>query len=119
MQCCFLLAASALGGAFARPVDRYSASWSIPSLPMGRPSPPDGPYAGNGDVTVMFVGNASRAMSSEICLNLVGIQSSSSPIEMVSRVVETGHDDSRVETGKVFFVPPSDYHWTRSSDWRI
>lgn len=62
-----LLAASffAGGASAARPVDRYSASWATPptaasprSVPVGRPSPPDGPYAGNGDVTVMLTFNA-------------------------------------------------------------
>ena len=54
------------GARAARPVDRYSASWATPAtrdfphgVPVGRPSPPDGPYAGNGDVTVMYTGNAS------------------------------------------------------------
>ena len=49
----------------ARPVDRYSASWATPfvgdlthDVPAGRPRPPDGPYAGNGDVTVMYTGSA-------------------------------------------------------------
>ena len=62
----FLAAASR---ANARPVDRYSASWATPltssnpkyGVPEGRPSPPDGPYAGNGDVTVMFTGNSSTS----------------------------------------------------------
>ena len=46
-----------------RPVDRYSASWATPlagnpfGVPLGRPTPPDGPYAGNGDVTVMYTGD--------------------------------------------------------------
>lgn len=49
----------------SRPVDRYSASWATPptaacpnGVPTGRPSPPDGAYAGNGDVTVIFTGNS-------------------------------------------------------------
>jgi hypothetical protein len=50
-----------------RPVDRYSASWATPpgenghALPAGTPNLPDGPYAGNGDVNVMYVGNSSAA----------------------------------------------------------
>ena len=49
-------------GASARPVDRYSATWATPTttkygIPVGRPSPPDGPYAGNGDITVMYTGS--------------------------------------------------------------
>ena len=52
----------------SRPVDRYAARWSTPAsagaphgVPAGRPTPPDGPYAGNGDVTVMHAGNASSS----------------------------------------------------------
>ena len=53
----FLAAASA-----ARPVDRYSASWATPgAFPTGRPAPPDGLYAGNGDVTCMLTGNSSAS----------------------------------------------------------
>ena len=54
------LAAATLG---ARPVDRYSAAYGTApgeaALQLGRPSPPDGLYAGNGDVTVMLTGNQS------------------------------------------------------------
>lgn len=47
-----------------RPVDRYSASWATPGdIPTGRPSPPDGLYAGNGDITVMWTGNSSNPPS--------------------------------------------------------
>jgi hypothetical protein len=31
----------------------------VGALPQGRPNPPEGPYAGNGDVTLMWTGNAS------------------------------------------------------------
>ena len=47
------------------PVDRYSAAYgtspgmNVGALPQGRPNPPEGPYAGNGDVTVMYSGNTS------------------------------------------------------------
>jgi hypothetical protein len=50
-----------------RPIDRYSAAYGtaggdgVGALPQGRPTPPEGPYAGNGDVTVQFTGNASAA----------------------------------------------------------
>jgi len=55
----------------ARPVDRYLAAWATPPsasapralVPAGRPSPPDVPYAGNGDVTAVFTGNASADAS--------------------------------------------------------
>ena len=61
-------AASAAAAAAARPVDRYDARWATPArpdaphaVPVGRPGPPDGAYAGNGDITVMLTGNASGA----------------------------------------------------------
>jgi hypothetical protein len=60
-----LLLAALITCAAARPVDRYSASWATPPganghpIPAGAPSPPEGPYAGNGDVNVIFCGNAS------------------------------------------------------------
>ncbi len=65
MKLVLAAAVLAVGGATARPVDRYSASWATPPganghpLPSGVPSPPDGPYAGNGDINVMYCGNAS------------------------------------------------------------
>ena len=49
----------------ARSVDKYSAAYGtapggdVAALPQGRPNPPEGPYAGNGDVTVMYTGNTS------------------------------------------------------------
>eukprot|EP00038_Savillea_parva_P022918 m.39036 g.39036 ORF g.39036 m.39036 type:complete len:1049 (+) comp5747_c0_seq1:158-3304(+) len=51
----------------ARVVDRYTVNFATPGdpngnshgIPMGTPQPPGGPYAGNGDVNVMYVGNAS------------------------------------------------------------
>ena len=49
----------------ALPVDRYAATYgtspggAVGALPQGRPNPPEGPYAGNGDVTIMLTGNAS------------------------------------------------------------
>ena len=48
----------------ARVVDRYSVAWAHPPtpgtphpVPVGRPSPPTGPYAGNGDVSLLYSGN--------------------------------------------------------------
>ena len=48
-----------------RVVDRYSVEWATPvspdtqhAIPVGRPNPPMGPYAGNGDVTLLYSGNA-------------------------------------------------------------
>jgi hypothetical protein len=46
----------------ARPVDRYTVEWATPAgpagfnIPTGRPGPPAAPYAGNGDVNVMYTG---------------------------------------------------------------
>ena len=63
-----VLALAGLGAlALALPVERYSATYGtspggdVGPLPQGRPSPPEGPYAGNGDVTLIYSGNASSA----------------------------------------------------------
>lgn len=60
------IAASAATVATARVVDRYKVSFALPptdavphAIPMGRPQPPGGPYAGNGDVTIMHTGDGS------------------------------------------------------------
>jgi hypothetical protein len=49
--------------ATARPVDRYTVQWATPpgpaggfAVPTGRPGPPAAPYAGNGDISVMYTG---------------------------------------------------------------
>ena len=58
-----VLSLSLLAVAFALPVTKYSAAYGtapggdVAALPQGRPNPPEGPYAGNGDVTVMYTGN--------------------------------------------------------------
>jgi hypothetical protein len=56
-----------------RPVDRYSVRWATPAssgiphgAPSGRPTPPDGPYAGNGDLTVMHAFNISAGSASSL-----------------------------------------------------
>ena len=62
-----LLIALLIARTAAAPVDRYFAAYGtsptndVAALPQGRPSPPEGPYAGNGDVTLIFMGNASAA----------------------------------------------------------
>ena len=62
-----LLLVAALCAVQARPVDRYAAAYGtapggdVGLLPQGRPNPPEGPYAGNGDVTVLYSGNVSSA----------------------------------------------------------
>ena len=58
----FIILALLGAASAARPVDRYSASWSTPgAFPTGRPTPPDGLYTGNGDVTLMLTGNTSAS----------------------------------------------------------
>ena len=58
-----LLCAASLAQS-ARPVDRYTVQWATPpgpggfGIPTGRPGPPAAPYAGNGDVEVMYTGGA-------------------------------------------------------------
>ena len=53
--------------AIALPVDRYFAAFgtspggAVGALPQGRPNPPEGPYAGNGDITLIYTGNVSSA----------------------------------------------------------
>ena len=60
-----LIATVAAAAPSGRPVDRYNVRWSVPAadtghhVPVGRPTPPAGPYAGNGDVTVMYAANSS------------------------------------------------------------
>ena len=67
LQLLALQLASSAGASSPRVVDRYSVEWATPAspeaptdsaIPVGRPKPPTGPYAGNGDVTVMYSGNA-------------------------------------------------------------
>ena len=55
---------SAHAYARARVVDRYTVTWATPRLldaphyiPVNRPSPPTGPYVGNGDVSLLYSGN--------------------------------------------------------------
>jgi hypothetical protein len=69
----------AVAAAGARPVDRYSARWATPAsqdaprgVPAGRPSPPDGPYAGNGDITAMYTGNASSSATASASASTSG-----------------------------------------------
>ena len=63
-----VIALAALGAlALALPVDRYSAAYGtapggdVGPLPQGHPSPPEGPYVGNGDISAIYSGNASSA----------------------------------------------------------
>lgn len=52
-----------------RVVDRYSASWALPASPAARksepplnePAFPSGPFAGNGDVSLLYVGNGTAS----------------------------------------------------------
>lgn len=68
-----LLAAAPTSGADAaspaRVVDRYTVTWATPGpagksagkssgIPVGQPNPPTGPFVGNGDVTLLYSGNA-------------------------------------------------------------
>jgi hypothetical protein len=52
-----------------REVDRYSVRWATPptgdavNVPVGRPSPPSGPFVGNGDVSLLYSGNATSVGS--------------------------------------------------------
>ena len=61
------LATTALASAAPRVVDRYTVAWANPptpeaseSLPFGRPAPPKGPYAGNGDVSLLYSANGTK-----------------------------------------------------------
>jgi len=64
----FRAAAAAEAGPHTRPVDRYSASWAQPASPdvpnelqRNLPTFPDGPFAGNGDVSLILVGNGTTS----------------------------------------------------------
>ena len=53
----------------ARVVDRYSASWALPTTPdvpnplhLNEPAFPSGPFVGNGDVSFLYVGNGTNYM---------------------------------------------------------
>lgn len=60
-----MLLATTVIGVNSLPIDRYFASYGttpggdVGPLPQGRPNPPEGPYAGNGDVTLIYSGNTS------------------------------------------------------------
>ena len=63
--CCALVACAASVG--ARVVDRYSASWALPTTPdvphylhLNEPAFPSGPFVGNGDVSFLYVGNGTN-----------------------------------------------------------
>ena len=58
---------SADAASASRVVDRYTVTWATPSapgapknagIPVGAPNPPTGPRVGNGDVTLLYSGNA-------------------------------------------------------------
>jgi hypothetical protein len=60
-------AATAAAAALPRVVDRYCVAWAyppgasaLPAPPVGRASPPTGPYAGNGDVSLLISANGTR-----------------------------------------------------------
>ena len=65
-----MLLAAASAASASRVVDRYTVTWTtsagadlegadIAAIPVGQPQPPAGPFVGNGDVTLLYSGNAS------------------------------------------------------------